>query len=198
MPLPTLPTVGGDVDNWGTELNAFLNAVAARPMPSLFWRTGQWYASRSTIPGSQSGTLALNATEWYASPLWVPEARAIDRVGVAVSTGVAASVMRLAAYGVGSNGLPGPLLFDFGTVSTATSGEKEITVSVTLPSGIIFLAGASDGAISINVSAVSGGWQGFGASSQAADAYIYRQSHAFPPSPSSSSAGFARFAVRAA
>ena len=26
--LPTLPTVGADVDSWGTELNAFLNALA--------------------------------------------------------------------------------------------------------------------------------------------------------------------------
>lgn len=133
------------------ELQSAIEDVSANwlgldtaPMP---WRSGLWYSVQSLVPGiGHAGTQALVANEIYGTPLWVPKSIAIDRVGIAVQTG-AGSLTRLMAHSPLADGMPGALLFDFGTVSTATSGDKELTVSATLPAGMLWLTCIPDGAI---------------------------------------------------
>jgi hypothetical protein len=75
----------------------------------------------------------------YASAIYVPRGASIDRVGLEVTTiGGTGSVIRIGLYANGTNG-PGSLLFDAGTIDSATSiGLKEITVSWTNLTGDIY------------------------------------------------------------
>jgi hypothetical protein len=206
MPLPSLPTVGSDVDSWGTDLNAYLTALAARPQLVPGWTSGRWYAAKSAIPSGHGSTQALLANYIYATPIWVPEARAIDKVGFAVQAGVAASNARLMAHAMLDNGLPGDLIADFGLVGTATAGDKEIDLlTTTLPAGLLYLTCIPDAAI-VAYKFDFGNWQGLGATGQAGEVGSpYRNSGGTTaPNPFGTSGvgyftvGVLRLAVRAA
>lgn len=83
---------------------------------------------------------ALKGIPWYL-PFNLP----IDRIGILVTTaGAAGSIVRLGVYGAVPTGVS--LLHDFGTVATDTTGEKVITVDVTLLAGMVFLACVAQGA----------------------------------------------------
>ncbi len=124
----------------------------AKPASAVLpWISGRWYSIQAFAPYGWSGTWALTANSIYVVPLWVPgESGSIQQVGLAVQTGVAASTARLMAYAPGSNGLPTTLLFDWGTVSTATAGDKAITgLSSVLPPGPVWLAVLPSAAITV-------------------------------------------------
>lgn len=204
MPLPSLPTVGADVDSWGTELNAFLEALAERLPVVPGWTSGQWYNYKSHRLTGHGSTQALTANSIYGCPLWVPGDQPIDRVGIAVQTG-AGSITRLMAHESLDNALPGDLIFDFGTVATNTSGDKEIAGSWTLPGGLIWLTAVPDAAITA-YKYDGGNDQSLGASSQAGERGSPFRANGGTTAPdpfgtsgiSYLSVGFIRLAVRAA
>jgi len=116
------------------------------PVPG--WKAGRWYSLQQFIGSAFGATTVLTANRIYATPLWVPRTSgAIDRVGFAVSAGVASSVARLMYFAAGDDGHPGARLFDFGTVATDTGGDKEIAGTWTLPAGIGWLAVVPSAAI---------------------------------------------------
>ena len=152
MPLTNpWPTAGST--NYVAETAAVIDeietALSTYVVPG--WTTGRWYSVQQMHNmdwGQDCGAAVANRT--YACPLWVPSGgRAIDRVGVAVTTGVGGSTVRLMAHAPAASGLPGALLFDWGTVSTATSGDKEITISSTLPQGFLLLTCVCSAAITL-------------------------------------------------
>lgn len=76
-------------------------------------------------------------------PFLLQRSITIDRMGIGVTTLAAGEVARIGIYTatLGSDGLaPGTLILDAGTVSVASTGDKEATVSKTLGPGWYFTA----------------------------------------------------------
>lgn len=115
------------------------------------WTAGRWYSVQQQYAmdwGANTGVVGVNST--HACPIWVPDGgAAIDRIGVTVNTGVGASTIRLMAHEAKTNGLPGALLFDWGTVSSASSGDKDITITATLPQGLVLLTCICSAAVTL-------------------------------------------------
>lgn len=137
------------------ELQMAIERLSLGTLPR--WKSGRWYSMQATMPvGSFGGTQLLVANKIYATPLWVPPGSgAIDRVGVPVSTAVAASSARIMAHDVGTDGHPADLIADFGTVATTGTGDLTITVSLTLPAGLCWLTIVPSHAITVHTFAVS-------------------------------------------
>jgi hypothetical protein len=79
------------------------------------------------------GTLRLR-------PCVIDKSVTVDRIAVQVATAGANNDLRLGIYVADSTGLPSTLRLDAGTVSAATTGVKEITISETLAAGVYWLA----------------------------------------------------------
>ncbi len=118
--------------------------------PSLpGWRTGRYYGVASSIPITGFSAIAMTANRHYGLPFYCPQAVTVDRVGLEV-TATAGSIIRIGLYTMGTNGLPGTMVVEFGTVSSATVGAKEITISRSLAADTwYFLVITSDGGPSI-------------------------------------------------
>jgi hypothetical protein len=103
-----------------------------------------------------------------------PVATTWTRIGVRVGTSVASSLARLGVYAVGNTGLPTTLLQDFGTVSTASTGDREITISYTMDPGSYYLALICDSAVTFAGHLTESGMAAymFGASSTTVSASI--------------------------
>lgn len=99
---------------------------------------GRYYGTDGGFPSTNAH--ALN--QLWLSPLWVPHRITIDRISVEVTTATATATPRLGIYGAASDGQPGALIIDAGTVDGSTTGIKEITPTgtLTIPAGLYFLA----------------------------------------------------------
>ncbi len=73
-------------------------------------------------------------------PIFIAGTMTFDQIVASCDTAVASSVFRLGIYGSDTNGRPASLVLDAGTVSTATTGFKTITISQQLTPGIYWLA----------------------------------------------------------
>ena len=114
-------------------------AVVRSPMSNIGYSTGRYYTSEQVnAPGSVSA-LGLAANTIYAVPFRVRERTTFTRIGVEITAAVAGSSGRLAIYSAIS-GIPSTLVVDGGNVATATTGEKEATISTTLMPNLYFLA----------------------------------------------------------
>lgn len=112
-----------------------------------YFRSG--YYSHGTHSSGALASLGIAQYYVYTRPFLVPYKRAFDRLGVQVSgVGPANGVIRLGIY-TGA-GVPTTLLLDAGTVSCATTGAKEVTISQTLDPGIYWLAACAQGDASPN------------------------------------------------
>lgn len=76
-----------------------------------------------------------------AVPIFVPSAITADRISCEVTGAGSGSVVRLGIYNSGANGLPSGLLLEAGTVSSDSTGVKEIAISQALSPGQYWLAG---------------------------------------------------------
>jgi len=99
------------------------------------------------IPGwwvSNSAAIAIVVGRLYYTPIFVNERRIYDRIGVSVWIGGGAGTLaRLGIYGW-SDGLPGALILDAGTVPTIAMGAQSININQTLERGHYFLALVGD------------------------------------------------------
>lgn len=102
--------------NKGYVLNRYYYPVTIRPVTSV---------------------QVFNLNRIYAAPFVVSENDTFTRIGIEVTT-LSAGNARLGIYNF-DNGIPTTLVADLGTVSTASTGEKEITISQVLPSGVYAL-----------------------------------------------------------
>ena len=119
-----------------TKAKTFTPALALNK-----YQAGQYY----TIPNITSTTGNANSGFLVCFPLYFPNIT-IDRIGCIVT--VAAGAGSLGRLGIYYSSLtdcyPGALLLDAGTVSVASTGNREITISQTLSEGIYWLAYLAD------------------------------------------------------
>jgi hypothetical protein len=94
-----------------------------------------------TAPGTNSTPIALTLNNLYNMPLMIGRACTIDRLGIEVTTAVAASVVRLGILKINADRSLTTLL-DAGTVDSSTIGVKELTVDydVDEPQLLLFCA----------------------------------------------------------
>lgn len=113
------------------------SSVAAR-----VFKSGRYYTADGAEGKDSSQNLAVADKIWYI-PFLVPVVTTFDRIGVEVTTAQAASNLRLGIYS-DSSGVPGARVLDAGTVASATTGAKTITISQALSAGLYWLALKSD------------------------------------------------------
>jgi len=87
-------------------------------------------------------TYSVTANRLYAKPYSISESISFTKIGINVTTAVAGNA-RLGIY-TWANGLPGSLVADLGTVSTTTTGDKEISITQTLAAGAYALVAIFD------------------------------------------------------
>jgi hypothetical protein len=125
--------------------------------PKFSWNTASGFYYGPDSAASASTALANRVT---AIPMFFPKPTAIDRIAFRISAGGAAgSLVRLGVYASTSDGLPGALLHDFGTVDgTITANPAEITVSVTLEGFVWFAARVNDESPTVIVASAAALW----------------------------------------
>lgn len=94
---------------------------------------GRFYAP-SVIDGSETAKLANTL---YLMAFEIERTTVFTKIGIHVFTASAGNA-RLGIYN-GTAGIPSTLVLDCGTVSTGTTGDKEITISQSLSPGVYFL-----------------------------------------------------------
>lgn len=110
--------------------------------------TGQYYypfgvsAAASTNAGLTANRVYYTAFVNTATTTWT-------EMGMRVTTAVANSTLRFGIYQAGSSGLPTTRLQDFGTVSSATTGSKTISISYQMSPGVYYLAYTSTHALTM-------------------------------------------------
>lgn len=105
-----------------------------------YYRSG--YYSHGLFSSQAAGTAcALDLGELRVRPFIVTTRRAFDRIGINVTAaGGSTAVVRLGIY-TNNGGIPGTVVSGSeGTVAVATTGAKELTISVTLDPGVYWLA----------------------------------------------------------
>ena len=90
------------------------------------------------------GPMSLSIARLYFLPIIVPSKYTYTGILCNVASALAGITGRMGVY-AWSGGGPGALLLDAGTVSLATTGAKEIVISLTLDAGWYFLAFTADG-----------------------------------------------------
>jgi hypothetical protein len=134
-------------DTSGSQVaNLPLSALDARFAPAMhigtpIWRTGG-YASFPIFAASASGAFAANGNLHF-TPAMFDRDVTVDRIAceVAGTPGSAGSLHRLGIWS-DSDGAPGTLLLDAGTVATDSTGFKEITISQALSGRTVYWLGA--------------------------------------------------------
>jgi len=124
-------------------------------------RSGGWQVTTLSVGSG----LAQAVNSLYYQPRSTSGGR-LDRIAVQVGSAVASSAQRFGIYLPATDGRPGALLADLGTVATTGTGLASLTVSVDLPPGMVYFATVSQGGASgATVSSAANSTQGFAASS---------------------------------
>lgn len=141
--------------------------------PGIARVANNYYFGWGVAPGT-AGTRLVTASRVYYILFSNPVSTTWTRIGVRVGTSVASSLTRLGVYAVGGTGLPTTLLQDFGTVSTASTGDRELTISYTMNPGSYYLALVCDSAVTFagHLTDAAAASYAFGASSTTASAGI--------------------------
>jgi len=103
-------------------------------------KTGYYYSYLGT---DQSGTTnaAQVVNTLTLQPFYLGSSATATRLAVNITTAFAGGVARLGIYNNSANeDYPGTLLLDAGTISLATTGAKQITISQSLSQGLYWLA----------------------------------------------------------
>jgi len=104
----------------------------------LRWKSGTWV--RTPMGTTAVATAGLVKDRSYCTGVYIPRGGAIDRISLEVTTqGGTGSVTRIGLYN-DNDGLPGTLLFDAGTIDTATA-----TGFITTASGAVNWTNLNDG-----------------------------------------------------
>jgi hypothetical protein len=112
------------------------------------YAAGRFYAGEALSPAA-SGTLAIAANTMYATPFVVRQQKLWTKIGVNVTTAVAATYAYLGIYRM-ENGIPTTRVLDAGAVGLDSTGTREITISQVLPAGmyaIILLASGAGASV---------------------------------------------------
>lgn len=106
------------------------------------FKSGDYYAA-DFFPSDTTGAATQNLL--FFSLFSVGATALFDRIGLEVTAAAASSTVRLGIYSdLGRK--PSNLLLDAGTIDSATTGAKELTISKVLFPGLYWLAAAGQGA----------------------------------------------------
>lgn len=129
--------------NTNTNMDFAWVNLPSIPSPFAPWGgSGQYYNNRismqyDAIAGIATPSATGDPANFY--PIWIPEDCTLDRVGVNCTVAVATSTIQIALYAPDSNFVPTTLLLDAGSVNTATTGVKELTISQAVTAGLVFV-----------------------------------------------------------
>lgn len=115
------------------------------PTPALNTRGNRWY---SFPQSGQYRSLPLTLNRELCYPLILQRQLKISDIALAITTAASGAVVRVAVRSANSDGTPGRLIYDFGTVSAAATGEATATVPsgpITLPPGGYYLSVTAQG-----------------------------------------------------
>lgn len=105
---------------------------------------------RITMRNFSLTTRALTVNTIYQMPIMIGAPGIALRIGVEVTTEIAGSAARLGIYqNLYGKATPSVLMLDAGTVSTETTGFKEIVISQEMTPGLYWLALVTNGAITV-------------------------------------------------
>lgn len=125
--------------NSNTDMDFVWNTVTIPtgfPMPGA----ANYVSNRNFTFHDDIGAANTVANAMVLIPVFFSGTKTLDRIAVEVTTAAAASTVRLGIYDDdGTGGQPGTLLLDAGTVSSATVGVKEATISQSV-SGLVYFA----------------------------------------------------------
>lgn len=126
-------------------------ALAQPNLPTRRLKSGLYYSPNI---GNDLAVTTMGAGNETCLPFDIGNAVTIDRIGIEVTTFLAATFFRL---GVRSDdtGYPGSLLLDAGQVDASSNGFKEIVISLALVPGKYWVSGTVQGAGNINVRGLS-------------------------------------------
>ncbi|WP_349864127.1 hypothetical protein [Leifsonia sp. WHRI 6310E] len=129
-----------------SETLLFPPAVMAA-LADVFSNSGIIVSGRYYGADSHTLTLATIADgTCMAIPIWTSSAATFNRIAVEVTTAVAAANLRMGIYlNDPARDAPGALLAEAGTISAATVGVKELTISQSLEAGLHWLAVVAQG-----------------------------------------------------
>lgn len=97
--------------------------------------------------GTSTATVNSYQTQQHLAPMYFDRPCTIDRIGIEVTTGSAATTVRLGIYSPDpDSGLPRRLLLDAGTVASTSTGFKEIVVDLNVPAGLLWVTCGVSGA----------------------------------------------------
>lgn len=147
----------------GTDVEAALQELGAGgggggggdPVSPGFKTGGAYYFMP---PGAGTvGTLTTTLALLQATPVYLPAGITIDRIGIRVTGGSGlGTLLRLGIY-ANTDGLPGALILDAGTVAANSVAHKEITVSQAISTaGWYWLVGVAQTAGGAIVSSIPG------------------------------------------
>jgi len=106
------------------------------------YRSGYYYEAKI---GADISLATFVQDRQYLYPLFIQETIVINRLEVNCTGANASTTWRIGIYNSDSDGIPSTVLLDAGTVSTTTTGSKQITVSQTINAGLYFIAGCWQG-----------------------------------------------------
>jgi len=111
--------------------------------PILGQQEGRWYRGG----GGTSNTVAMVLDRLYFAPVVVSRRRIIAELGmIAIVAGATGSVSRFAVYS-DIEGVPGALLIDAGTVSSAATGNTTKPVGLVVEAGMYWVAVIAQGGV---------------------------------------------------
>lgn len=140
----TTPGDFADVLNRLTALEGKTRAQA--PIAS-----GYYYGPETTLDRGTTYPIGLTANTLVASPFLNPIAATFNQVRINVTTAAASGgTIRMGVYSAGVDGLPSTLIQDLGTIDvTATGFRPSPPISLTLPAGLCWIAGAPNNSVSV-------------------------------------------------
>lgn len=115
------------------DLAAGGSAVPSDFQPAIV--TGNYYFGPT---GCDQSDLACSFGSLVAIPFWCSEDITWTRIGVSLAIPEASSAIRLGIYAAAADNTPGALILDAGTVSVATPGPVEITISQALTKNTLY------------------------------------------------------------
>jgi hypothetical protein len=126
----------------GSEVSAVV-ARFASPLITTYI-PGQIYDNSFHAPGT--GALAGVADRCDMGPFFTATPLTIDQIGVAVSTAVAGSNLKVVVYGSGADGWPDQLIHETGNLSGATAGYVSENVTLSFAPATVYWFGVRSSA----------------------------------------------------
>lgn len=145
--------------------------------------SGQYYDN--SFHGASSGTLVGAANRLDLAPYYTSAALTIDQIGVAVTTGVAGALCKVAIYGTGSDGWPSTRLYVSGDLDCSAVAFKSDSISFTFQPGTMYwLAVHTSSTATIRSVATSSAVNlGLGSSTSSSYATILRKTVTYASGP---------------